>query len=297
MTHVPVLLNEVIESLNIKPDGVYVDLTLGGGGHSYEVLKRLNHQGFLIAFDQDLEAIKYAKEKLKEFNNKIIIHANFKEAKKHLIELGYDQVDGIFMDLGMSSFQIDDSERGFSYMEDGPLDMRMNQNNPLTAEEILNTYSLSDLNNIFKDYGEEPKSYLIAKKIIQNRPLKTTFDLVNITDQYKTGKGHSAKRVFQALRIYLNNEMHVLETVLPEALSLLKKDGVISVLTFHSLEDRIVKHFIKENVEEPYIKGLPTLPKEMPLRYYNKKPILPSELEIRSNPRAKSAKLRAAIKN
>ncbi len=297
MTHIPVLLNEVIESLNIKPGGIYVDLTLGGGGHSLEVLKKLNHTGFLIAFDQDLEAIKYATNRLKDYDNKIIIHSNFKDAKKHLLDLGYDKVDGIFMDLGMSSFQIDDNERGFSYMEDGPLDMRMNQSNPLTAEELLNTYSLEDLNHILKVYGEESKSYLIAKKIIQNRPLKTTFDLVKITDQYKTGKGHSGKRVFQALRIYLNDEIHVLESVLPDCLSLLNKDGVLSVLTFHSLEDRIVKHFIKDHVEETFIKGVPSLPKQMPLRYYNKKPILPSELENKLNPRAKSAKLRAAIKN
>lgn len=294
MKHITVLLNETIESLNIQVNGIYVDLTLGLGGHSEAILKRLKG-GKLYAFDQDLNAIEMAKERLKAYPNLHIFHANFKEMKAILEKAGIHQVDGIIMDLGMSSYQIDDLERGFSYLHDAPLDMRMNQQNPLTAEVVLNTYDAKSLERIFKLYGEEPNSYKIAQAIIKNRPLKTSEDLVKITDAFKTRKGHSAKRVFQALRIYINDEIKVLESVLPDALSILKKEGVLSVITFHSLEDRIVKETFKNLCEEPYL-NVPTLPKAMPFRYYKKK-ITPSSEELENNPRSKSAILRAIIKN
>lgn len=294
MKHITVLLDETIEALNIKEDGIYVDLTLGLGGHSEAVLQKLSG-GFLYAFDQDLNAIKLAKERLNKYKNVKIFHDNFKNVKKVLNNEGIYEVDGIIMDLGMSSYQIDDLERGFSYLHDAPLDMRMDDTKELTAEIVLNTYSKEQLENIFRLYGEEPNSSKIATEIINNRPLKTSYDLVKITDKYKTRKGHSAKRVFQALRIYINNEINVLETALPDALSLLRKDGVIAVITFHSLEDRIVKEMFKDLCEEPFLK-VPTLPKEMPFRYYKKK-ITPSKNEIENNPRSKSAILRAIIKN
>lgn len=297
MKHVSVLLNETIESLNIKPDGIYVDLTLGGGGHSKKILENLSDKGFLYAFDQDQTALDFASKRLERFNNKKLIKANFKDMKETLINLGVTKVDGIMMDLGMSSFQIDEETRGFSYMVDGPLDMRMDKENPTSAYEILNTYDVEQLGHIFKVYGEESNAYKIARAIIKERPLNTTFDLVKITDKFKSSKGHSAKKVFQALRIYINDEVSVLEKVLPDGLSMLNKDGVIAAITFHSLEDRIVKHFFKEHVEEKVIPGLPTLPKEMPLRYYNRKPILPSKEEMEHNTRSKSAKLRVVVKN
>ncbi len=296
MKHKPVLLDEVLTALNIKENGIYLDLTLGGGGHSFEILKQLNHSGFLFAFDQDLVAIKQANTKLKDFKNYKIFHTNFKFVTKYLNSENISEVDGILLDLGMSSFQIDDSQRGFSYMREGPLDMRMNTSNPLTVKAILNTYSLEQLTTIFKNYGQEPNSYKIAQQIIKNRPLSTTTDLVKITDLFPS-KGHSAKRVFQALRIYLNDELTALKEVLPQAFSLLKQDGVLAIISFHSLEDKIVKEFFKEKVEERVIKGLPTLPEKMPMRYYRKKRIKPSATEIEKNPRASSAILRVALKN
>ncbi len=296
MKHKPVLLNEVIESLNIKPNGIYVDLTLGGAGHSYEILKRLNDGGFLYGFDQDEVAITFAKEKLKDFNNYKIINSNFENLKEHLLNNGITKVDGFLFDLGMSSFQIDDQMRGFSYMHDGPLDMRMDQNSDLTAKEILNTYEVNELSKIFSKYGEERNSYKIAKEIVKNRPLETTFDLVKITDKFKT-TGHSAKKVFQALRIFLNKEIQVLEKALPDAYSLLNDNGVIAVISFHSLEDRIVKNFFKELCEEKIIKGVPLLPKKMPMRYGKKKAVKPTPMELKENSRSRSAILRVAIKN
>lgn len=294
MKHISVLLDETIESLQIKPNGIYVDLTLGLGGHSEAILKQLK-SGFLYAFDQDENAIKLAKERLSNYKNIKIFHTNFKHMKATLEKIGITKVDGIIMDLGMSSYQIDDLDRGFSYLYDAPLDMRMDQTNPLTAEVVLNTYDLKQLDTIFKLYGEEPNSYKIAQAIIKNRPLKTSQDLVKITDQFKTRKGHSAKRVFQALRIYVNDEIKILENVLPDALSILNKEGVLSIITFHSLEDRMVKETFKALCEEPYL-NVPTLPKKMPFRYYKKK-ITPSKEEIKNNPRSKSAILRSVIKN
>ncbi len=294
MKHTTVLLNETIESLSIKKDGIYVDLTLGLGGHSEAILNQLEG-GFLYAFDQDENAIAYAKKRLSSFSNLKIIHANFKDMKALLKDEGIDKVDGIIMDLGMSSYQIDDLKRGFSYLHDAPLDMRMNQRLELTAEKVLNTYDVKQLEQIFRLYGEEPNSYKIAQDIVKNRPLKTSNDLVEITDKYKKRKGHSAKRVFQALRIYINDEINVIESVLPDALSMLNKEGVLAVITFHSLEDRLVKETFKELCEEPFL-NVPTLPKEMPFKYYRKK-ITPSIDELNHNPRSKSAILRAVIKN
>ncbi len=294
--HKSVLLEETIKALNIKKEGIYVDLTLGAGGHSLAILKALAGSGFLFAFDQDEEAIKIAKETLKKYSNFRIIKANFKDFKQHLTKLNINQVDGVLMDLGMSSMQIDDFSRGFSYMGDGPLDMRMDKDKTKTAEIVLNTYTESELINIFKMYGDIFYAKPLVKEIIKNRPLKTTFDLVKITDKFKVRKGHSAKHVFQALRIYINDELNVLKEVLDDALEIVNKDGVVAAITFHSLEDKIVKYKFMEVCEQEFIKGLPTLPKEMPFKYYKKK-ILPSQKEVKSNSRSKSAILRAVIKN
>lgn len=294
--HKSVLLSESIEALNIKENGIYVDLTLGAGGHSLAILKKLAGSGFLYAFDQDERAIEIARETLKEYSNFKIIKANFKYFKRHLNDLGIHGVDGILMDLGMSSMQIDDPKRGFSYMGDGPLDMRMDQNNPVTAELVLNNYSETDLINIFKSYGDVYYAKALVKEIIKMRPIKTTFDLVKITDKFKVRKGHSAKHIFQALRIYINDELNVLKEVLEQAFEIVNKDGVIAAITFHSLEDKIVKYKFMEVCEQVFIKGLPILPTEMPFKYYKKK-ILPSKEEVKSNSRSKSAILRAVIKN
>lgn len=296
MEHKPVLLNEVITSLNIKPNGIYVDLTLGGAGHSLEILKKLTNNGFLYAFDQDQFAIDIAIKKLENFNNYKIFHSNFKYMKKLLNENNIFKVDGVLLDLGISSFQIDDSSRGFSYMHDGPLDMRMDNKTTLTAKDIINNYSALKLAKIFKVFGEEKNSYKIAQEIIKKRPLNTTFDLVQITDLFPS-KGHSAKKVFQALRIYLNNEIQVLEETLPQIISMLNKEGRIVVISFHSLEDKIVKNYFKGLAEEKIIKGLPTLPKQMPMRYGKKKSYKPTKEEIETNKRAASAILRVLIKN
>lgn len=294
--HIPVLLTETIKALNIKKNGIYLDLTIGLGGHSKAILKELNGSGFLYGFDQDQEAIKKAKENLKDYHNFKIIKANFKDFKANLKKEGIEKVDGILIDLGVSSLQIDNSQRGFSYMVDGPLDMRMDRDNPLTAESILNSYSEAQLVNILKEYGEIYYAKPLVTEIIKKRPLKTSFDLVKITDKFKVRKGHSAKQVFQALRIYLNDELTVLKLMLDDALEVLNQGGRIACLTFHSLEDKIVKDKFKVVTEEKIIKGLPTLPKEMPFKYYKKK-ILPSIKEVKSNPRSKSAILRAIIKN
>ena len=298
MKHYSVLLKETIESLNIKKNGIYVDATLGGGGHSEAILSRLEG-GHLYGFDQDRFAIETAKKRLERFDNFTAINQNFENIEEALKSLGIDKIDGIIMDLGMSSFQIDDKERGFSYMQDAKLDMRMNQSSNKSAYDIVNYASLDELTYIFKVYGEEDFARPIAKKIIESRPLETTFDLVRITDQYKyLQKSHSAKQVFQALRIAVNDELGVLERTLPKLVHLLNKDGVISVITFHSLEDRLIKHFFKEQSEIKVPKGVPILSTlKAPLRLYNRKPILPSEDECKENSRSLSAKLRAAIKN
>ena len=297
MKHISVLLNESIDGLNIKPKGIYVDATLGGAGHSKEIIKRLEG-GFLYAFDQDDFAINYAKEVLKEYDNYHLIKSNFRYLQSELDKLGVTKIDGILFDLGLSSFQIDDRKRGFSYLDDYNLDMRMDQDKDISAKDILNTYSLDELVKIFRDYGEEKNAYQIAKRIVERRPLHKTSDLVSITDEvnYKV-KGHSAKRVFQALRIEVNEELDVLIEALDQLIDLLNPGGRIVIITFHSLEDRIVKHFFKENSEVKIIKGLPIeVEDKPPLKLINRKPILPSKEEMESNSRSRSAKLRIAEK-
>ena len=302
MKHYSVLLNESITGLNIKPDGIYVDATLGYGGHSSEILKRLT-TGHLYAFDQDIEAIKYSEERLSKIGkNYTIIHSNFVHLKDKLFELGVQKVDGIIFDLGLSSPQIDDKNRGFTFMKDAPLDMRMDLSNSLTAKDVINTYSLEKLSNIFFIYGEEKMSKFIAKKIVSERLTKeivTTKELVKIIElavgaKY-FNKFHPERQIFQAIRIEVNSELTVLSSVLPDAIDLLNKEGRMSVITFHSLEDRIVKQMFKKESEiNELVKGLPVIPDEYKpkVKLINKKPILPSGEEIKEISRSKSAKLR-----
>lgn len=302
MKHFSVLLNESIEGLNIKPNGIYVDATLGYGGHSSEILKKLT-TGHLYAFDQDIEAIKFSEERLSKISkNYTIIHSNFVHLKDKLAELKVNKVDGIIFDLGLSSPQIDDKNRGFTFMEDAPLDMRMDLSNSLTAKDIVNTYSIEKLSNIFFVYGEERMSKFIAKKIVSERltkEIKTTKELVKIIElavgaKY-FNKFHPERQIFQAIRIEVNSELTVLNSTLPDAIDLLNKEGRISVITFHSLEDRIVKQIFKQESEiNELVKGLPVIPNEYQpkIKIINKKPILPSDEEIDKNSRSKSAKLR-----
>jgi 16S rRNA (cytosine1402-N4)-methyltransferase len=295
MEHITVLLNEAIEQLNIKKDGIYVDGTLGGAGHSKKILENLE-KGFLYAFDQDDYAIEFAKNVLKDFSNYKIIKSNFRYLKQKLNAEGITKIDGLLLDLGMSSFQIDDPTRGFTYLKDAKLDMRMDQSQSLTAEEIVNTYDKEELAKLFYIYGEEKNSYKIAQRIIDQRPLKSTADLVKITDQvnYKE-KGHSAKKVFQALRIAVNHELGVLEEVLSQAVDMLNPGGRLVVITFHSLEDRIVKHFFKNESTSNLPKNLPVMmDDQVKLKIITRKPIYPSDEEMAANSRSKSAKLRVA---
>ena len=302
MKHYSVLLNESINGLNIKEDGIYIDGTLGYGGHSSEILKKLT-TGHLYSFDQEEEAIEYSKERLSKINdNFTIIHSNFVNMKAKLAELGIDKVDGILFDLGLSSPQIDNAERGFTFMNDAPLDMRMDRTCKLTAEEVVNTYTFDQLTDIFFIYGEEKMSKVIAKKIInerQNKRIKTTKELVNIIEKAVGAKyfnkSHPERQIFQAIRIEVNGELTVLKEVLPDAIELLKENGRISVITFHSLEDRIVKQIFKKESEiDDLVKGLPIIPDQYKpkIKLINKKPILPTPEELKENSRSKSAKLR-----
>lgn len=305
MKHYSVMLNEVIESLNIKPDGIYVDATLGYAGMSKEILKRLNNNGLLMGIDQDAEAREYSEQVLSEINgNYKILPINFKDLKKSLDELNISKIDGIIFDLGFSSPQIDDEKRGFSFMKDAPLDMRMNLDSKLTAKEIINTYSEENLSKYFFLYGEEKLSKVISKGIVSKRKeksIETTLELVEII-KTSTGanyfyKNHPERKIFQALRIMVNNELEVLESVIPDAINLLNKGGRLSIITFHSLEDRIVKQLFKKYSEvNEMVKGLPDIPDEYKplIKLVNKKPILPSEKEINENSRSHSAKLRIA---
>ena len=303
--HIPVLLNEVIAGLNIKPSGIYLDLTVGRGGHSCEILKRLT-TGKLIAVDQDEEAIIASNARLKEIgSNFIIVRDNFSNLENILKDQGVSEVDGILMDLGVSSPQFDKGERGFSYKEDARLDMRMDQRQDLTAYQIVNTYSLEDLNQIFREYGEEKYSFSIAKNIIKARetaPIETTFQLVEIIKKSKPMKelkkvGHPAKQVFQALRIAVNDELNVLIKALKVALAHLAPNGRLAVITFHSGEDRIVKNIFKEAAVDVgnRIDG-PMIQKEKEFALINHKPITASEDELESNHRSASAKLRIIAK-
>ena len=299
--HIPVLLNEVIEGLNIKPSGIYLDLTVGRGGHSSEILARLT-TGRLIAVDQDEEAIIASQERLEKIGaNFQIVRSNFSALDEILNSLGIEAVDGILMDLGVSSPQFDKGERGFSYNSDARLDMRMDQRQTLTAYQIVNTYSLQDLNQILRDYGEEKYSFSIAKNIVKARevlPIETTFQLVEIIKKSKPMKelkkvGHPAKQVFQALRIAVNDELNVLVKALRSALNHLKPGGRLAVITFHSGEDRIVKNIFKDAAVDVgnRIDG-PNINKEKEFDLINHKPITASEAELNRNHRSASAKLR-----
>ena len=299
--HIPVLLKEVIDGLNIKPSGIYVDLTVGRGGHSSEILSRLK-DGYLIAVDQDEDAIVASQKRLSQISDHfVIVRSNFAEIETILAEQNVSEVDGILMDLGVSSPQFDNGERGFSYNADARLDMRMDQRQALTAYQIVNTYSLEDLTKIFQTYGEEKYSYQIAKNIIKARetsPIETTFQLVDIIKKSKPMKelkkvGHPAKQVFQALRIAVNDELNVLVKALEGALKHLKPGGRLAVITFHSGEDRIVKNIFKEAAVEVgnRLDGpMTTTEKEFDL--INRKPIAASESELERNHRSASAKLR-----
>ena len=300
--HIPVLLNETIAGLNIKPDGIYIDLTLGRGGHSGEILKKLN-RGYLYGVDQDQEAIDESSKYLETISkNFTIIHRNFSELDQILQEYDIKYADGILMDLGVSSPQFDEGDRGFSYREDAPLDMRMDQRQSLTAYDIVNRYSLDEIFKILRDYGEEKFAYSIAKNIIKAReekPIKTTFELVDIIKKSKPMKelakaGHPAKQSFQALRIAVNDELNVLEIALRKALQALKPHGGrLAVITFHSLEDRIVKNIFKDAaVSEGNRYNIPLQVEEKEYQLVTRKPIVASEQELENNHRSASAKLR-----
>lgn len=303
--HISVLLNESLDYLNINPDGIYVDCTLGGGGHSFEILRRLEN-GHLYCFDQDDYAISRAKEKLDTLNkNYTIIKSNFVNIKDELSKLGVDKVDGILYDLGVSSFQFDIPERGFSYNYDAPLDMRMDQTKDLTAEKIVNEYSFHDIQRILLRYGEEKQAKYIARKIEQvreSKTIKTTFDLVDVIksalpQKILNKKGHPAKKTFQALRIAVNDELQVFEKSLSQAFDLMNSEGRIVVITFHSLEDRIAKTLMREKTTLDVPKHIPITPDMKPeFELLHRKVILPTEEELQENNRAHSAKLRAVKK-
>ena len=302
--HKSVLLNETIDGLNIKPDGIYVDGTLGGGGHAYEVCRRLGEKGSIVGIDQDAAAIEAASARLKDFGEKVtIVRSNYCDMKSKLHELGIDKVDGIVLDLGVSSYQLDTAERGFSYREDAPLDMRMDTRQKMTARDIVNDYTEADLYRVIRDYGEDKFAKNIAKHIVQARamkPVETTAELseiirASIPMKFQKKSGHPAKRTFQAIRIELNRELDVLRDSLDDMIDLLNPGGRLCIITFHSLEDRIVKSAFRKN-ENPC-----TCPPDFPVsvcgkkskgNIITKKPILPSEEELEYNSRSKSAKLR-----
>lgn len=298
-SHKSVLLNETIENLKIKEDGIYADLTLGKGGHSKEILKKLSPKGLLIGLDQDRDAIRAARENLKDFSNVLYFNENFENIENVLDEAGLNRIDGALMDIGVSSYQIDNGDRGFSYMKDGSLDMRMNEENELTAKKIVNDYSLDELWEIFSKYGEERYSKTIAKAIVDYRKtheINTTLQLRNIVmKSVNTNEAHPEKRVFQALRIEVNRELEVLENTLEKIVDRLNKNGRLCVITFHSLEDRIVKNKFKEMSKKCICP--PDFPvcvcnHEKKVKLISKKPILPSKEELKVNSRSHSAKLR-----
>ena len=302
--HKSVLLKETIDGLKIKPDGIYVDGTLGGGGHAYEVCRRLGEKGSIVGIDQDAAAIEAASARLKDFGEKVtIVRSNYCDMKSKLHELGIDKVDGIVLDLGVSSYQLDTAERGFSYREDAPLDMRMDTRQKMTARDIVNDYTEADLYRVIRDYGEDKFAKNIAKHIVQARavkPVETTAELseiirASIPMKFQKKSGHPAKRTFQAIRIELNRELDVLRDSLDDMIDLLNPGGRLCIITFNSLEDRIVKSAFRKN-ENPC-----TCPPDFPVcvcgkkskgSIITKKPILPSEEELEYNSRSKSAKLR-----
>lgn len=305
--HVSVLWEETVDGLDIKPDGIYIDGTLGGGGHSELVLKRLT-TGKLIGIDQDTDALAAASERLKEYGDRFIpVHSNFSNVLNVLKDLGIEKVDGMMMDLGVSSYQLDEAERGFSYMHDGELDMRMDRSRPFSAKDVLNTYSAEELHKIIKDYGEDRWAKRIAQFIVEAREEKEITRTSELVDIIKAAvpKGarkdgpHPAKRTFQAIRIEVNNELGIIAETIRDIASALNPGGRISIITFHSLEDRIVKVAYKELAQGCIC------PPELPVCMCNNKPVvkiitrkpkLPSDQEIEENPRARSAKLRVAEK-
>ena len=302
--HKSVLLYETVDSLNIRPDGIYVDGTLGGGGHAYEVCRRLGEHGRLIGIDQDADAIAAATKRLEPFADKVtVVRSNYENIASVLHELGIEKVDGIYLDLGVSSYQLDTASRGFTYREDAPLDMRMDQRNTQTAADIVNTYSEMELYRIIRDYGEDRFAKNIAKHIVrqrQEKPYETTGELIEtikapIPAKIRATGGHPAKRTFQAIRIELNHELDVLNCSIDTMIDLLNPGGRLSIITFHSLEDRIVKKRFRDN-ENPCI-----CPPEFPVcmcgrkskgTVITRKPIVPGEEELEYNKRSKSSKLR-----
>ena len=303
--HLPVLLDECLEGLKIKSDGIYVDATLGGAGHSYHIVKKLGSAGHLYGFDQDAAAIEASKNRLSSLslNNYTLVHANFKNIRKVLDQYNVKTIDGALYDLGVSSFQLDSSERGFSYNHNAALDMRMDQRQVFSAYDLVNTYSESDLANTIFRFGEERYARAIARNIVLKRkdsPIKTTFELVDIIKQSipmksRNEKGHPAKRTFQALRIEVNQELNILKQSLSEIAATLKSGGRLCVITFHSLEDRIVKELFKELSSEPeWNRNLPLPLTSTPVDYrlVTNKPITSKDEELVNNRRAHSAKLR-----
>ena len=301
--HVSVLLNECLDALNIKDDGIYVDCTLGGAGHSSHILQRLSKDGLLVGIDQDTDALKAAGARLKEYENKKLVHNNFHNIDSILEELEIPKVDGILMDLGVSSYQLDEGERGFSYMKDAPLDMRMNRDREFSAYDVVNSYSMEDLWRIIRDYGEEKFAKRVAEFIVNRReekPIETTLELVDIIKAAIPAKArregpHPAKRTFQAIRIEVNGELEILNKAIEDGVNRLNKGGRMAIITFHSLEDRIVKLKFRE-LANPC-----TCPKEFPICVCGKKPLVklisrkaiePSKEEVEENPRSRSAKLR-----
>ncbi|WP_392486370.1 16S rRNA (cytosine(1402)-N(4))-methyltransferase RsmH [Haloimpatiens sp. FM7315] len=303
--HVSVLLDEVIDGLNIKEDGIYVDCTLGGGGHSLEILKRLSSKGKLIGIDQDRDALKAASERLKDFTNVEYVHDNFYNIEDILKNLNISKVDGILADLGVSSYQLDEAERGFSYMKDAPLDMRMDRDRNFTAFNVINDYDEKNLYKVIKEYGEEKFASRIASNIVrarENKKIESTFELVDIIKasipaRFRREGSHPAKRTFQAIRIEVNKELAILNKTIEDGIDRLNVDGRMAIITFHSLEDRIVKVKFNE-LENPC-----TCPKDFPIcicgkkpkvKVINKKPIIATEEELLNNSRSRSAKLRIA---
>ena len=305
--HISVLLNECLEGLNIKENGIYVDGTLGGAGHSSEILKRLSSEGRLIGIDQDTDALKAAKERLKNYSNVTFVHSNFSSIENVLNNLNIDGVDGILMDLGVSSYQLDEGERGFSYMKDAPLDMRMNRDNDFSAYNVINEYSEEDLYRIIRDYGEEKFARRIASFIVENRQeknIETTLELVEIIKSAIPAKArregpHPAKRTFQAIRIEVNSELSILNKTIEDGVGKLNKGGRMAIITFHSLEDRIVKNKFRDLAVSC------RCPKEFPVcvcgekakvKIISRKAIEPTKEEVEVNPRSRSAKLRVIEK-
>jgi len=305
--HISVLLNECIDALDIKEDGIYVDCTLGGAGHSLEILKKLSTKGRLIGIDQDMDALNAAKEKIKEYNNVTFVHDNFYNIEAILNKLEIEKVDGIFMDLGVSSYQLDNTERGFSYMRDAPLDMRMDRSKGITAFDVVNNYEEEQIAEVLRNYGEEKFSKRIANFIVDRRqlaPINTTLQLVDVIDaaipaKFKREGGHPAKRTFQGIRIEVNGELKILDKAIEDGIGRLTSGGRMAIITFQSLEDRIVKVKFK-SLEDPC-----KCPKELPMCVCGKKPIIKlisrkpiraTEQELEMNSRSRSAKLRVAEK-